>query len=179
MLLPAAPSHARAPCPGCMRQLQLESPVEKNQQQQLRLFKFNGRNARGDFTSEATPATTGQRFIVMLGNAETGPVARSCLPGLAWSCLAWSTVHSLCGLSSWLIRLMDWFELAAVWRSVFKFQADWSQRVDYNRDATLTSTQAQQLALHGDPATHAAGNSIKSVSAGTTSLTAAKCCQKH
>lgn len=87
MLLPAAPSHARAPCPGCMRQLQLESPVEKNQQQQLRLFKFNGRNARGDFTSEATPATTVQRFIVMLGNAETGPVARSCClasPGLAW-----------------------------------------------------------------------------------------------
>lgn len=29
---------------------------------------------------------------------------------------------------------MDWFELAAVWRSVFKF-ADWSRRVDYNRDA--------------------------------------------
>lgn len=64
-----------------MRQLQLGRGEKNQQQQQLRLFKFNGRNARGDFTSEAT--TTVQRFAVMLGNAATGPVARSSWVGLA------------------------------------------------------------------------------------------------
>lgn len=75
-----------------MRQLQLgrgEKKYQQQQQQQLRLFKFNGRNARGDFTSEAT--TTVQRFAVMLGNAATGPVARS-----SWVSLAWPGLISSC-----------------------------------------------------------------------------------
>lgn len=85
-LLPAASSHASS-----KRSVsRLHATVatwerRKKYQQQLRLFKFNGRNARGDFTSEAT--TTVQRFAVMLGNAATGPVARSSWVGLISSCL--------------------------------------------------------------------------------------------
>lgn len=102
----AWPCPAPAPCDSCKRK------IKKNK---LRLFKFNGRNARGDSTSEATTVP------VMLEKqlpALTLDVPVDVELSLAWSCL-----------SSWLIRLMDWFEwLCGV---QLKF-ADWSRRVDYN-----------------------------------------------
>lgn len=87
------------------------SVQQQQQQQQLRLFKFNGRNARGDFTSEATPATTTTtttaKFLSHVRQSWkwTCLPAWTCLHGLAWPGLVWSTVLAL-----WPVIMIDTFD---------------------------------------------------------------------
>lgn len=85
--------HARRPAHVQLQlQLRLHATVEsekKRPQETPRLFKFNGRNARGDSTSEATtvPVMLEKQLPVPgCGRRVEQPGVE--LPGLAWSWLS-------------------------------------------------------------------------------------------